>query len=127
MIVGVLVSGYLMKRYRPTARQVAALVLGSKFIYAFGLMGLMLLNCPFDGDFPGQWDLIDNRLQLDQTCNDGCHCQALQFIPTCARAVNGSSKNYFSPCHAGCTEPNNANQSKGYQNCRFAPSAHTFT
>ena len=61
MIFGVLLSGYLMKRYRPTGRQVAASVAITKYVYAFGLLVLMAVNCSFNKDLPGQ-------LQQDGRC-----------------------------------------------------------
>lgn len=53
MIFGVLVSGYFMMKYHPTARQVAALVATSKYVYAVGLLLVMLANCDFNEDLPG--------------------------------------------------------------------------
>lgn len=54
MILGVLLSGYLMKKYRPTSELVAALVAVSKYVYAFGLLLIMLLgNCALTSDLPG--------------------------------------------------------------------------
>ena len=53
MIFGVLLSGFFMSRYRPSARAVAAYVAASKFIYAFGLLYIMLFNCGFENDLPG--------------------------------------------------------------------------
>lgn len=54
MIFGVILSGYWMKRYRPTSTQVAAIVAASKYIYAFGLLVIMLIaDCGFMSDLPG--------------------------------------------------------------------------
>jgi len=53
MIFGVLVSGFLMSRYRPSARSVAAFVAASKFIYAFGVLFVVMFNCGFENDLPG--------------------------------------------------------------------------
>lgn len=54
MILGVLLSGYLMKRYKPSARVVAALVAATKYVYAVGLLLVMFAGtCHFNGDLPG--------------------------------------------------------------------------
>lgn len=54
MILGVLLSGFLMKKYRPTSGQVAAFVAGTKYVYAFGLILIMVLaDCGVMTDLPG--------------------------------------------------------------------------
>lgn len=42
-----------MMKYHPSARQVAALVAGSKYVYAAGLLVIMCANCGFNADLPG--------------------------------------------------------------------------
>lgn len=37
---------------------------------------------------------------LDSQCNTGCGCDTAVYDPVCANGVQ-----YFSPCHAGCSEP----------------------
>lgn len=55
MIFGVLLSGYLMKKYRPSSRHVAMFVAVTKFVYAFGLIVIMLISdCGFMSDLPGE-------------------------------------------------------------------------
>ena len=53
MIFGVIVSGYFMTKYHPSARQVAALVASAKYVYAIGLILVMFANCDFNADLPG--------------------------------------------------------------------------
>lgn len=54
MIFGVLLSGYLMKRYHPSSSKVAAFVAISKYVYAIGLIVVMVLSdCGFMSDLPG--------------------------------------------------------------------------
>ncbi len=58
MIFGVLLSGYLMKKFHPSSGQVAAFVAGSKYVYAFGLLVIMLISdCDFMSDLPGKMQL----------------------------------------------------------------------
>lgn len=53
MIFGVLLSGFFMMKYHPSARKVAALVASAKYVYAFGLILVMFANCDFNMDLPG--------------------------------------------------------------------------
>ena len=117
MILGVLVSSYLMTKYRPTARKVAALVFASKYIYAFGLLALMFCTCSFSNDLPGQLE-PDGRFNLDRGCNQGCQCSTSEFVPICLRGPSGQSQTFFSPCHAGCTTYTSVNNSIEYQSCQ---------
>ena len=53
MIFGVLLSGYLMSRYRPKSGVVSLFIALTKYIYALGLLVVMLINCGFENDLPG--------------------------------------------------------------------------
>ena len=53
MIFGVLLSGFLMSRYRPKSGVVSFFIALTKYVYAFGLLLIMLVNCGFENDLPG--------------------------------------------------------------------------
>ena len=64
MIFGVLLSGYVIGRCRPSARSVAAFVAVTKFVYAFGLLFIMLFNCGLENDLPGVLTANGRYIQL---------------------------------------------------------------
>ncbi|XP_057381266.1 solute carrier organic anion transporter family member 74D-like isoform X1 [Daphnia carinata] len=116
MIFGVLLSGYLMKKYHPSSGQVAAIVAVSKYVYAFGLLLIMLLSdCNFMSDLPGSLQM-NGSLKLDTECNDSCNCGTVQFLPICFRGTS-HQQTYFSPCYAGCREVSSFNGSVDYGSC----------
>ena len=53
MVFGVLLSGYVMTKYRPSARKVTSFVAVTKYVYAFGMLLVMLADCGFENDLPG--------------------------------------------------------------------------
>lgn len=56
-----------------------------------------------------------SSVQLDSKCNQACNCSGVRFDPVC-----GGSLTYFSPCHAGCGQVENYNEtstSTFYKSC----------
>lgn len=119
MVFGVLLSGYVMTKYRPGARKVSSFVAVTKYIYAFGILLVMLANCGFENDLPGTLT-ADGSLSLDRGCNDGCHCNTEIFAPVCLSDPNGNRSTYFSACHAGCSRVSSTRNSTNYSECNCA-------
>jgi hypothetical protein len=60
---------------------------------------------------------IANSLKFDLPCNKSasCGCDTEVFSPICG----ADGKNYFSACHAGCSDStkNNDSSSRSYHDC----------
>ncbi|XP_072021081.1 solute carrier organic anion transporter family member 4A1-like [Amphiura filiformis] len=102
-----LVSGWLIKRFRLTIPAMLKMNLGSMVICTISLLGLFL-RCEeqhvagVNVRYPS--NLTYNEIpSLDASCNTACHCSTYEFLPVCGS--NGIV--FFSSCHAGCTNYTN--------------------
>ena len=93
-VVGILVSGWVLARFKFRARLVTG---WNVFIGVSGVcffIAMSFVACP--------------RLDISgvEPCEAPCHCSRSSFLPTCS---SDGSTLFFSPCHAGCTEVSTLN------------------
>ncbi|XP_030560061.1 solute carrier organic anion transporter family member 74D-like [Drosophila novamexicana] len=93
---GVLLSGYVISKYRPSARAMAAWNGIVDIFTVLGLLSYVLIGCD-DSDkatsmFPSSGG--------DDSCTASCHCEYVHYAPICSP----HNVTYISACHAGCTE-----------------------
>ncbi|XP_072020334.1 solute carrier organic anion transporter family member 4C1-like [Amphiura filiformis] len=108
-----IVSGWLIKRFRLTIPAMLKMNLGSMVICTISLSGLFL-RCEeqrvagVNVQYPS--NVTYNEFpSLDASCNTACNCSTDEFLPVCGS--NGIV--FFSSCHAGCTNYTN----EEYANC----------
>ena len=111
-VLGTVLSGWLISRYKFGAKKMAAYCVLTSLITAVGFLIFMLVSCP------------SLKVEaLNSSCAEECHCQGIGYNPVCATGDEATL--YFSPCHAGC-DPNDitsipqkrGNNKKLYQNCK---------
>ena len=98
--VGLLSSGYLISKFQPRARVLAAWNVLIGIIYvavkiSFTQMGCAKEKYNFMTDGPDGL-----TLNLTSSCNSDCNCLTNKFAPVCDKSTN---QLYYSACHAGCT------------------------
>ena len=107
-VVGILISGAVLTKFRFRSRVVAAwnVVLSALGVAFFIIMSF--IACPrleisgLASGYGSPAATTATTLDLKQTgCQASCHCSASAFSPTCSS--DGVSV-FFSPCHAGCSE-----------------------
>ncbi|XP_033124832.1 solute carrier organic anion transporter family member 2A1-like isoform X2 [Anneissia japonica] len=122
LIMAYIVGGYVIKRFKWSARQCALFGLivdaPSCLMYFF----LIFVGCP-TSDVAGvsvPYNLepvIDMPINITDACNYHCECpEQYSYDPVCINKIT-----YVSPCHAGCTvvveEGRGKNKIKQYSNC----------
>ncbi|KAG8187162.1 hypothetical protein JTE90_020037 [Oedothorax gibbosus] len=98
MLVGILLGGFLIKKYKPRPRFLTGYMV---FVEIFSVLGLFLsifLGCD-SIQMPGTTVTPQETLNLYNECNADCGCTARVFEPVCG--PDGVST-FFSPCFAGC-------------------------
>ena len=107
--LGVLMGGYLVKRYDWDCQQILRFCTVVAFVAALCL-SIFLVGC--DGRrVEGQLDESQmvqrgsfmRRHNFSNTCNRECGCTEQYYKPICSVE---DQKTYFSPCHAGCRKNN---------------------
>ncbi|ALC41404.1 Oatp58Da, partial [Drosophila busckii] len=88
---GVLLSGFVISRYKPSARAMAAWNGIVDLLTVAGLIGYVFIGC--DGS--------DSATAMSpyNACSSACHCEYVPFAPICG----ADNVTYISPCHAGCS------------------------
>lgn len=108
VMVSTLLGGYLIWKFKPSARfQIAAMIV-LEAISAVGYFLLIIPQC--DKVDMSHFGLEKHGLILEGQCNVNCNCTTKIFTPICGS--DGKSA-YFSPCFAGCTE----NLNKSFSDC----------
>lgn len=102
--IGLIVAGYVIKRWKPSARWLSAWGIGTNVIGIIGSLSLIGIGCPsleIYGMTPLHTKTMETRPFLNGTipCNAKCSCSKQRFSPICS--ADGSTA-FFSPCHAGC-------------------------
>ncbi|XP_046672748.1 solute carrier organic anion transporter family member 74D-like [Homalodisca vitripennis] len=113
--VGILGSGFLISKIKPSARALAAwniviglISVGSITTYAF-------LGCSLSDN---QAAMINSRQMETTPCNQDCHCNFVKYSPVCSP----DGRTFISPCHAGCNDYRTlTNGSKVYSDCSCVP------
>ncbi|XP_026294065.1 solute carrier organic anion transporter family member 74D-like [Frankliniella occidentalis] len=112
--IGILLSGLVITKYRPNARQMALWNTFVGLVSAAGIISYIFLGCP-DNDSYGGLLKPNGELETSFQCNAGCLCEYVKYSPVCA---SDGYTTYISACHAGCRDydrlPSGA---KVYQNC----------
>lgn len=120
-VVGILVGGYLLKRFQLGAKGAVQLTLILNLSASTGFGLLLFLGCdnvkmagattPYFNSSVQQL----SRPDLAAPCNVHCGCSANEMEVVCG--VNGLT--YFSPCHAGCVSVHAVDGSRrqNYTNC----------
>lgn len=96
-MLGIAVSGFIVGRFRPRARPMAAWCAFVTFIAVLTFIGIAQINCGTPQPFFG-YD--SSGMQLSNlTCDLDCGCSHSEYSPVCS--VDGGTA-FFSPCQAGC-------------------------
>jgi len=97
--LGMLFSGVTVRKWNLKPPAMGLHVAVVKFMYATCLIIMLFLTCK-EAHIEGSDSSISATLRnLTTECNSGCGCDQDAFYPVCGE----DNKNYFSPCHAGCT------------------------
>lgn len=125
MGVGIFVSGFVILKCSPTAKQVAGWIAVTAFIYATGMAILMFLGCPMDdmkglkldsyslkSDLPNTF--LSKNAYFEPLCSLNCECDFDKFEPICG----ADNFTYFSSCHAGCKQSMTEDGVMKYTDCQ---------
>lgn len=91
MIMGVLLSGYVITKYKPPAKYLFLW----NVIWGFTAVFIRFLYTQIGCD-GGNLLLVNGSIV---SCNSNCNCDDIPYSPVCDRSTNTT---YFSACHAGC-------------------------
>ncbi|XP_055379740.1 solute carrier organic anion transporter family member 74D-like isoform X2 [Condylostylus longicornis] len=110
--IGVLLSGFIISKYKPRARYMAAWNVACGLFSVLGMVTYAFLGCPGNEN-----SMVMNIPEPNSnllTCNSLCQCDYVRYSPVCGQ----DGQTYISPCHAGCEKQytNNKNQTI-YYNC----------
>jgi len=92
-VIGILLSGVVLTKFKFTARKVTFWNVFLGFFTAIFFVAMSFVACPKLEIHGGLGKTMD--------CQQGCGCSESSFQPTCS--TDGQTL-FFSPCHAGCTE-----------------------
>lgn len=96
--VGILLSGFVISKYKPRARYMAAWNVAVGAFSVIGMISYAFLGCPMNEK--SMVINIPDSTSLTPTCNSVCQCDYVKYSPVCGEDGN----TYISPCHAGCKE-----------------------
>jgi len=111
--VGLIVSGYLIGRFKFSARVLSGwnVFLGCTYIGA--LLFFSAVGCPTHNIYGDMGE--SGVLDVSTNCNTDCGCPISRPQPICSK---DGSVSFYSPCHAGCkTVISNVNRTKVYGDC----------
>ncbi|KAM8711496.1 hypothetical protein ACLKA7_000613 [Drosophila subpalustris] len=89
--VGVLLSGYVLSKYKPKARSIAAWNIIVDFLTVAGILCYAFIGCEAS-------DQLGSMVTTSE-CSSACHCEFVHYSPICGP----NNVTYISACHAGCT------------------------
>lgn len=101
MGIGIVISGLVILKLKPTAKSVAAWIAFTALVYSAGMVVLMFVGCNMN-DFAGFQPAKNNApAVIVPACSavHNCTCDMEQFAPICGL----NQKIYISSCHAGCS------------------------
>lgn len=113
--LGVLSSGIVLSRFRPSARKIVLwnviTTLCTCFIYfSYNWMGCAASDRATEMT---TLQMINQRSGAD-SCSSQCHCDFVKYSPVCGE----DGLTYISPCHAGCKDIVSGSAGiVGYTNC----------
>jgi len=96
--IGLIISGYIVGRFKFSARVLSAwnVILG--FFYFGVLIIFSIVGCP-TSDMYGT--ISDGAYNVSMECNFDCACPISRMQPICSK---DGVTNFYSPCQAGCME-----------------------
>lgn len=114
-IFGVLFGGLLITLLRPGPRTLTTYIFIVELTSVFTLLyGASVMGPQYE--YPRTALSSARQLDLNNTCNAGCHCDHVRYQPVCEHRA---MKAYFSPCHAGCERSfMTADNSSVYTDCK---------
>ncbi|EDW08366.1 solute carrier organic anion transporter family member 74D [Drosophila mojavensis] len=89
---GVLLSGFVVSKYKPSARALAAWNATVDFLTVAGILGFVAIGCKGS-------DELSSMATVGGSCSVSCHCEYVHYAPICSP----DNVTYISACHAGCT------------------------
>ncbi|XP_037931515.1 solute carrier organic anion transporter family member 74D [Teleopsis dalmanni] len=121
MGVGIVISGLVILKLKPSAKSVAAWIAFTALVYSAGMVILMFVGCNMN-DFAGYKPTTKQTTALIEPACPAvldCTCDKENFAPICG--IDG--KIYISSCHAGCTvsEMRNIDNRTVFSNCSCIP------
>ncbi|XP_059225479.1 solute carrier organic anion transporter family member 74D [Stomoxys calcitrans] len=118
--VGVLLSGFVISRYKPSARYMAAWNVIVGFLTVGGIITYAFIGCP-GNEQSMVVNIHDKALDSTPTCNSACGCDYVRYSPVCGE----NNMTYISPCHAGCKKQHITKTGKKYYyECSCIPSVN---
>ncbi|XP_014667851.1 PREDICTED: solute carrier organic anion transporter family member 4C1-like [Priapulus caudatus] len=111
--VGLLIGGYVMRRFRILPKGGLVLILSCIISYAILIFFMMVIGCP---DITYAGDIQSNGGNLTMECNSNCYCGMYTYSPVC-----GNNETYFSGCFAGCKGYHDDGPTKVYYDCSCIP------
>lgn len=119
MGVGIVISGLVILKLKPSARAVAAWIAFTALFYAAGMVVLMFVGCSMS-DFAGyKTGTSNNSAMIEAACDLNCSCDKENFAPICG----ADGRIYISTCHAGCgaTSMRESDNRTVFSNCTCIP------
>ncbi|XP_034478037.1 solute carrier organic anion transporter family member 74D-like [Drosophila innubila] len=89
--VGVLLSGYVLSKYKPKARSIAVWNVVVDFLTVAGIVCYAFIGCKASDQL--------GSMATTSECSAACHCEYVHYAPICSP----NNVTYISACHAGCT------------------------
>ncbi|XP_030370768.1 solute carrier organic anion transporter family member 74D [Scaptodrosophila lebanonensis] len=118
--VGVLLSGFIISRFKPRARYMAAWNVIVGFLTVAGILAYAFIGCP-GNESSVIVNIHDSTLSNNATCNSACACDYVRYSPVCGE----NNMTYISACHAGCKgEQMNSDGRKIFYDCSCIPSSN---
>ncbi|XP_028405816.1 solute carrier organic anion transporter family member 4C1-like [Dendronephthya gigantea] len=115
-IAGMMLGGFLIRRFKWTCSQCAKACTIIAFIATLPIF-IYLHHCP-NQNFAGVTTSYYNRSggNAIDSCSSvyNCSCKQHNYIPVCAKK---DKITYFSPCHAGCSMESKLDGDKVFTNC----------
>ncbi|GLV37583.1 Organic anion transporting polypeptide 58Dc [Carabus blaptoides fortunei] len=94
---GVLISGIVISKFRPSARFLASWNVLIGAISVLGIISYAYLGC---AENDNQLPLLPSgELQSSFECNANCSCDYVKYSPVCSQ---DGRRTFISACHAGC-------------------------
>lgn len=88
---GVVLSGYVVSKYKPKARTMAAWNALVDFLTVAGCLCYIIIACKGSDQL--------GSMATTSECSTSCHCEYVHYAPVCTP----NNVTFISACHAGCT------------------------
>ncbi|RWS15958.1 Solute carrier organic anion transporter family member 5A1-like protein [Dinothrombium tinctorium] len=98
MAIGIMGGGLLIRWFKPNPKKLTATIFCLELVGNISIFYVMFLGCP-QTDFYG-YQAREAKVLLNSECNFNCNCTQKIYQPFCEA---DGSRNFFSPCHAGCS------------------------